>query len=191
MFRISMIPFLATMPSGLPKHVSRLDYTCCWVSKMFLTHFLYCVGVVRREPLRERGVHLWGEDSTIHLPRISRMVNLSLLYCILKAQCKTLVTTYEINVDKILQFCTKSSIYLSTILGTVLNRSLTNIQWLKGMQLKEDKPQTTQNQLASQYQNVQWTSLTPSEIMKVGGFNTKIKLWLQSELNVFQYMSYL
>lgn len=62
------------------------------------------------------------------------------------------------------------------ILGTVLNRSLTNIQWLKGMQLKEDKPQTTQNQLANQYQNIQWTSLTPSEIMKVGCFNSRNKL---------------
>ncbi|WAR02425.1 FOXM1-like protein [Mya arenaria] len=48
--------------------------------------------------------------------------------------------------------------------GSVLNKSLTNMQWLKGMQLKEE--QASQNQ-TNPYQNVQWTTLTPEEISKI------------------------
>ena len=49
---------------------------------------------------------------------------------------------------------------------TPLNRSLTSMQWLKGMQLKDEKPSSTQS-LNTQYQNVQWTNLSPNDIAKV------------------------
>lgn len=50
-----------------------------------------------------------------------------------------------------------------------LNRSLTNIQWLKGMQLKEEKSQTSSNSSSShsQHQTIQWKCLSPEEIKQI------------------------
>ncbi|XP_053384135.1 uncharacterized protein LOC123535724 [Mercenaria mercenaria] len=46
-----------------------------------------------------------------------------------------------------------------------LNRSLTNIQWLKGMQLNEEK--ASSHIQSHQQQNIQWMTLTPEEIKAI------------------------
>ncbi|KAH3830428.1 uncharacterized protein LOC127879506 isoform X1 [Dreissena polymorpha] len=66
--------------------------------------------------------------------------------------------------------------------GSVLNRSLTNIQWLKGMQLKEKEEQAAQSQ-PNPYQNVQWTLLSKEEIAKICGE------FLEEKRPPFSYMA--
>ncbi|KAL4225068.1 Forkhead box protein M1 [Mactra antiquata] len=46
-----------------------------------------------------------------------------------------------------------------------LNRSLTNIQWLKGMQLQDEK--STSQSSTQQQQNIQWSSLSSEDIKQI------------------------